>query len=33
MADGNIVSSTIPEMFTKVRGEVAESRGDVKLIR
>ncbi len=33
MADGNIVSSSVPEEFTKVRGEIAESRGDVTLIR
>ena len=27
MADGNIVSSSIPEEFTKVRGEVTEAIG------
>jgi VCBS repeat-containing protein len=33
MADGNWVPSSVPEIFTKVRGEVAESSGDVVIIR
>ncbi len=34
MADGNItVSSGAPEMFTRVRGEISESKGDVSLFR
>jgi hypothetical protein len=34
MADGNFtVSSSTPEIFTRVRGEISDSRGDVSLIR
>nr|MBX2808867.1 retention module-containing protein [Cellvibrionaceae bacterium] len=33
MADGAIISSTVPEAFTQVRGEIAATSGDVVLIR
>jgi Ca2+-binding RTX toxin-like protein len=34
MADGNFtVASSTPEIFTRVRGEISDSRGDVSLIR